>query len=144
MPMRPFRLELQPGESLAIIGAKGSGKSTFCKLFAHQIENKDYIRPIYINEKIINNDDSAVPECSFLVTVESTGYLVPSLTVAENIFLGRQLTGSLGKINWNKIYSESQEILAKLEITDIRFDQEVKELSLIQKNYRNYLPAVFA
>ncbi|MDF5164295.1 ATP-binding cassette domain-containing protein, partial [Vibrio parahaemolyticus] len=42
--------------------------------------------------------------------------LIPELTIAENIYLGREFTGSLGRIQWGKMYDEADKLLKRLNV----------------------------
>ncbi len=129
--MLPIRINLNEGELLAIIGSKGAGKSTFLKVLLNINEDNEYFRKIFINDEQINVKENELQK--FLIDFRATENLIPSLSVAENIFLGRQFTGSLGKINWNKLYFEAGEVLNELGITSINYDTPVKDLTLFQK-----------
>lgn len=132
--MKPYKLDLEDGEVLAIIGAKGSGKSTFCRMLTgNQESTENTFRDIYINENLANSPKSELSKKIYLFTVSCTEYLVPNLTVAENIFLGRQAKSPLSRINWNKLYSEAKDILEEMGISSIKFDDVCNNLSLLQK-----------
>ena len=38
--------------------------------------------------------------------------LIPQLTIAENIFLGREFVNRFGKIDWKTMYAEADKLLA--------------------------------
>ena len=42
--------------------------------------------------------------------------LIPQLTIAENIFLGREFVNRFGKIDWKTMYAEADKLLAKLNL----------------------------
>ncbi|MCL7708190.1 ribose ABC transporter ATP-binding protein RbsA, partial [Enterobacter kobei] len=42
--------------------------------------------------------------------------LIPQLTIAENIFLGREFVNRFGKIDWKQMYAEADKLLAKLNL----------------------------
>jgi branched-chain amino acid transport system ATP-binding protein len=79
-------LELQPGETVAIIGANGAGKSTLLKSLAGLVRNRrDAIK--------FNGDDIGdAPAASIvrrgLALVPEGRRLFPSLTVEENLLIG--------------------------------------------------------
>ena len=79
-------LELQPGETVAIIGANGAGKSTLLKSLAGLVRNRrDAIK--------LNGDDIGdAPAASIvrrgLALVPEGRRLFPSLTVEENLLIG--------------------------------------------------------
>jgi ABC-type sugar transport system ATPase subunit len=56
--------------------------------------------------------------------------LIPELDVAENIFLDRQFTGPLGRIDWNKLYSETAKLLDSLGIREFKPTDKVKSLTV--------------
>ena len=56
--------------------------------------------------------------------------LIPELTVAENIFLDRQMTNAFGAIQWSKLFAETQRLLDELNITDFKPTDKVKDLTV--------------
>lgn len=42
--------------------------------------------------------------------------LIRELTIAENIFLGREITSAFGRIDWPKMYAEADKLLARLKV----------------------------
>lgn len=55
--------------------------------------------------------------------------MIPQLTIAENIFLGREFVNRFGKIDWKKMYAEADLLLAKLNLR-FKSDRLVGELSI--------------
>lgn len=53
----------------------------------------------------------------------------PQLTIAENIFLGREFVNRFGKIDWKKMYAEADVLLARLNLR-FKSDRLVGELSI--------------
>ena len=58
--------------------------------------------------------------------------LVPHLTVAENIFLGREILDRFGFKNMGEMLRQAQEMLKKLGL-DIDADTKVVELTIAQQ-----------
>ena len=56
--------------------------------------------------------------------------LIPELSVAENIFLDRQPTNSLGAIDWRKLNSDTQIVLDELGIRDLKPTDQVKSITV--------------
>ena len=83
--------DLQAGEVHCLIGENGAGKSTLMKILA------GVVRPDAGSIKISGNPHDHLTPGSALALGVSTIYqdadIVTSLTVAENIFLGREVTG---------------------------------------------------
>ena len=58
--------------------------------------------------------------------------LVQHLSVAENLFLGRELVSSLGLIDWRRTHAEARRLLDRLGI-DIPTRAKVSSLSMGQR-----------
>ncbi|WP_225028520.1 sugar ABC transporter ATP-binding protein [Xinfangfangia pollutisoli] len=83
-------LDILPGEVHAIIGENGAGKSTLMKLLS------GYVAPtegqIALAGQQVAFADAVAAEAAGVVLVHQEILLAPDLTVAENLFLGRELT----------------------------------------------------
>ena len=80
-------LSVMPGEVLALVGENGAGKSTLMRLAA------GYARPTEGSVSILGRSlpaDVRVAEEAGVVLVHQEFCLAPHLTVAENIFVGRE------------------------------------------------------
>lgn len=53
----------------------------------------------------------------------------PQLTIAENIFLGREFVNRFGKIDWKTMYAEADKLLAKLNLR-FKSDKLVGNISI--------------
>jgi ABC-type sugar transport system ATPase subunit len=107
-------LKLRKGEVFALVGENGAGKSTIIKILSGFYSND--AGEIRLNgEKVnIRNPKNAID--LGINTIYQETSLVPEITVAENIFLGKQPVSKLGKINWEKMNNESERILKDLSI----------------------------
>lgn len=83
-------LAIRAGEVHAIIGENGAGKSTLMKLLS------GYVQPtaghLLMAGKRVDFADAAAAEAAGVVLVHQEILLAPDLTVAENLFLGRELS----------------------------------------------------
>lgn len=83
-------LDIRAGEVHAIIGENGAGKSTLMKLLS------GYVSPtaghLSLDGQPVEFPDAAAAETAGIVLVHQEILLVPDLTVAENLFLGRELS----------------------------------------------------
>ena len=81
--------DLFAGEIHALLGENGAGKSTFMNILSglYQPTNGD----IYINGQLVSFDDAHAAMQHGIHMVHQHFMLVPVFTVAENIFLGREL-----------------------------------------------------
>lgn len=107
--LKEVSLELNAGETMALVGENGAGKSTLMKILTGvYTKNKG---EIWIDGKLQNiNSPSAAKELG-IGQVYQQAELVPELTVAENIFLGESGFGKKGFIEWNGLFKKAKEIL---------------------------------
>lgn len=106
--------DLMAGEVHVLLGENGAGKSTLMKILSGSIP-RDGGR-IFVNG---NEIDRLNPERSKhlgIGMVYQDLSLVPSLSAAENIFLGRLPKTRLGTVHWRRIWEEGAEHLAKLGV----------------------------
>ena len=75
------------GRVHALVGKNGSGKSTLVKIFAGAI--KPTSGEFYLNDEKLHFNSTADAYEKGIVSVYQEMSLVPGLSVAENIFLGR-------------------------------------------------------
>lgn len=116
------------GKVHALIGKNGSGKSTLLKIFSGAIESTS--GSILLNGEEVKFTDPRDAFSKGIVTVYQELSLVPGLSVAENIFLGRMpMKGMI--IDWKKAYKMADSLLDDLNI-DIQSDELVRNLSVGQ------------
>jgi ribose transport system ATP-binding protein len=123
-------ITLYPGEIHGLLGTNGSGKSTLIKILSgvHQPDS-GCIR--YLGKEVRLENPTAARQKG-VATVFQEFSLVPTLTVAENIFLGRPLRRVGGLLDWKRMRREAADILRKLELT-IDPDRMVGELSVAEQ-----------
>lgn len=111
------QLSLRPGTVHALMGENGAGKSTLMKcLFG--IYKMDAGEVYLDGEKIeVNNPDEAMKHGIAMVHQELQP--VPARSVAENLYLGRFPTKSIGPIKWidhKTMYQETEKWLKELKM----------------------------
>ena len=116
------------GKVNAIVGKNGSGKSTLIKIFAGA--TKPTAGDIFLNEEKLNFNNTAEAYEKGIATVFQEMSLIPGLSVAENIFLGR-LPLKYGVIDWKKTYKKAGDLLQKMKI-NIDPQETVYRLSMWQ------------
>lgn len=128
--LRGVSISLRQGEIHALLGENGSGKSTLIKCLAgvHQPDSGDML----LNGKPIIFGHPMDARAHGVATIFQEFSLVPTLTVAENIFLGRQPRRSTRLIDWETMRAETARVLQPLEI---QLDPEaiVKNLSVAEQ-----------
>ena len=111
------QLSLRPGTVHALMGENGAGKSTLMKcLFG--IYKMDAGEVYLDGEKIeVNNPDEAMKHGIAMVHQELQP--VPARSVAENLYLGRFPTKSIGPIKWidhKTMYQETEKWLKEVKM----------------------------
>jgi D-xylose transport system ATP-binding protein len=108
---------IRRGEIHGICGENGAGKSTLMKILAGVYPWGTYEgEVIYEGRELKLVDRSirqAVEEGIAIVYQELT--LVPSITVGENIYLGKEPV-EYGVINWEKLYANTRQVLGKYHL----------------------------
>ncbi|HLO28459.1 MAG TPA: ATP-binding cassette domain-containing protein [Anaerolineales bacterium] len=108
---------IRRGEIHGICGENGAGKSTLMKILAGVYPWGSYEgQVIYDGQELKLIDRSihqAVQEGIAIVYQELT--LVPSITVGENIYLGKEPV-EYGVINWEKLYADTQRVLEEYHL----------------------------
>ncbi len=108
-------LTLRKGEIHALMGENGAGKSTLIKVLTgvYDYETGD-IKMEGVEGNMINHS-TLEAQSHGIVTVYQEINLCPNLTVAENLFVGRQpMKGPF--IDWRKMNQRSKEIMDHLGI----------------------------
>jgi inositol transport system ATP-binding protein len=126
------QLTLGAGEVHALMGENGAGKSTFMKILVGLL-NPDAGEIIFNGEVLKNTGVNATLK-SGISMIHQELLVIPELTVAQNIFLGREkeITGSsIGLLNDRKISEKARELLTNMSV-DIPADAKMKHLSVAE------------
>ncbi len=124
-------LTLKAGEIHALVGENGSGKSTLAKCLAgvHQPESGELL----YNGEPVEMFHPIDAQAYGVATIYQEFSLVPTLTVAENIFLGRQLSRSKFRgLDWDEMRTRTSAILEQLAI-QIDPQAVVRDLSVAEQ-----------
>lgn len=106
--------KLNKGEIHALMGENGAGKSTFIKVITgvHQPEEGE----IYLNGEKVNFKGTQESKDAGIAAIYQHTIAYPDLSVAENIFIGHELTkGFMNKLDWEKMRQESDQLLKRLK-----------------------------
>ncbi len=110
---------LHAGEIHALVGENGTGKSTLIRILTGA-ERRDH-------GAVLLNGDSVEPRSPVqaqrmgIATVYQEVNLIPDLSVAENILLGREPRGRLGWIQWGAMRRRAEQVIERLGLhVDVR------------------------
>ncbi|MGF6776855.1 rhamnose transport system ATP-binding protein [Paraburkholderia sp. GAS334] len=120
-------LALWPGEVHALLGENGAGKSTLVKILAgvHQPDTGELL----VDGIPRQFATPAEARDAGLAVIYQEPTLFFDLSIAENIFMGRQPVDRLGRIQYDAMHREVRDLLASLGV-DLRADQMVRGLSI--------------
>ncbi|WP_288875378.1 ribose ABC transporter ATP-binding protein RbsA [uncultured Fusobacterium sp.] len=120
-------LNIYKGKVMALLGENGAGKSTLIKVMTgiYQMDSGSlYVGNSKVDFRNINDSQE-----KGIAVIHQELNLIPELTITENIFLGRELTNSFGKIDSNLMKKEARFLLDKLNVKE-SVDTLVKDLTI--------------
>lgn len=123
-------LTLYPGEVHALMGENGAGKSTLIKVLTgvHHAE----AGTVTLDGDAVRFAGPLKAQQAGVSTVYQEVNLCPNLSVAENIFLGRE-PRRLGRIVWSELRRRAREVLSGLDLDiDVRAPLDTLPLALQQ------------
>ena len=101
-----------PGELLSICGENGAGKSTLMKIFCGQ--HTEYEGQILLRGKPVSFSGIKDAEANGVSIIHQELNLVEELSVAANIFLGREVS-NFGFLNSRSMHEQSRKLLERLD-----------------------------
>ncbi|KKP43862.1 MAG: hypothetical protein UR34_C0010G0027 [candidate division WS6 bacterium GW2011_GWC1_33_20] len=110
-----LNFSIEKGDLISVIGSSGSGKSTFLNILGGLDWN--YTGDIIVDGKDIKQYNQNFYRRFIVGTIFQQFYLIPSLTVEENILLPTKFVKSMNKYELNK---RLEYILKETELTDRR------------------------
>jgi simple sugar transport system ATP-binding protein len=120
--LRDVSLDVRAGECHGLVGRNGAGKSTLVGIFS------GLIRP---DRGVVRLGTEAAPSLAdraswqrLVACVYQKSMVVPSLTVAENVFLNRATGNDHGIVNWRAMRSRARQVML-----DWGFDLDVNRLA---------------
>ncbi|NUW06984.1 sugar ABC transporter ATP-binding protein [Streptomyces sp. CAI-21] len=105
--------DLRRGEVHVLLGENGAGKSTLIKMLSGAYRPDS--GTIYAEGREVRIQSAQDAERLGIATIYQEFNLVPDLTVAENIFLGRQ-PRRFGLIDRKKMEADAEELLARVGV----------------------------
>jgi len=106
--------DVQPGEVHALMGENGAGKSTLMKVLGGIYQPDE--GQIIVNEQPVNMTTPLEAKEHGILFIHQELSLATELSVAENIFLGELPRKSFGRVDWTKLYAQTDEILSMLKV----------------------------
>jgi ribose transport system ATP-binding protein len=123
-------LVVQRGEVHVLLGENGAGKSTLMKILSGAI-SKD-AGTIEIDGRTVEIGGPRQAQLLGIRTIYQELTLVPHLSSAENIFLGREPQRFPGVIDWRRMYADAERLLTGLAV-HIDPRRPVRELGIAEQ-----------
>ena len=123
------KLDVKEGEVHALCGENGAGKSTLMKIIAGA---QGYTSGhMYVNDQEVVFHSTKEAEKMGIAMIYQEFNMVPELSVAENMYLGRLPRTQFGSVDWKKLYQDAEEVLTRL---GLKFScrSKVKNLSVAE------------
>lgn len=113
--LRSGTLEVHPGSIHALVGENGAGKSTLVKIVAgvHRRDGGTF----RLQGEDVDFGSTAESKAAGVAVIYQEPTLFPDLSVAENIFMGRQPLKGGRRIDRARMYDESTALFTRLGVT---------------------------
>ncbi|HBE77890.1 MAG TPA: D-xylose ABC transporter ATP-binding protein [Firmicutes bacterium] len=125
--LKKINFSVERGEIHALIGENGAGKTTLMRIIGGiiPVDNGE----LYLNgEKVVFHNPIQAMHAGISIVHQELS-LSPNLSVAQNIYLRREITNSFGFIKHNEMRNEAKKVFDKIGI-NIDPDRMVGQLSV--------------
>ncbi len=136
--LQDVSFQLRAGEVHALLGENGAGKSTLIKVLGGIYIAEE--GEIYIDGKKVEIDGVRAAQSNGIAIIHQELVLVPYMTVAENIFLGRE-HGKGRFVNHESMAREAQALLDQYQM-NINAETLVKDLTIAQQQMVEIVKAI--
>src|ERR1700733_10871020 len=123
-------LHVDHGEVHALLGENGAGKSTLLKILSGA-QTADQGECLLDGHPLDRTDTPLARQRLGLVTIYQEFNLLPFMSVAENLYIGREPTHR-GLIDWKRMRTQARAVLSDLGL-DVDPNLEVRWLSVAQQ-----------
>ena len=123
-------LAVKRGEIHALCGENGAGKSTLMNVLSGVYPHGEYTGDIVYQGEVCKFRDIKDSERKGIVIIHQELALSPYMTIAENVFLGNEVTSARGVIDWDRTQVRAMEILERVGLEGESVDTPVGELGV--------------
>lgn len=133
--------QVKRGEIHALVGENGAGKSTLMKVLSGIYTAGTYEGDIVLDGEKREFHSIKDSEHSGIAIIYQELALCKNMNVAESIFLGEEIRGTSGLIDWNATYQRCAECLGKVNL-DINPETKILSLGVGQQQLVEICKAV--
>jgi len=109
--VREVDFAIRPGEVHALLGENGAGKSTLMKVLSGEVGG--YTGEIHVDGEAVRLAGPVDAQRAGIAMIHQELDLVPALSVAENVFLGREPRTRLGTVDRRRMARETRALLQR-------------------------------
>lgn len=119
-------IAVQEGEIIALLGENGAGKSTLVKMLSGVIQPDG--GQVFVGGEPVQFASARAASRQGIHLVHQELALLPERTVTENIYLGQEIRGRFGLLDWRRMRASATKVLEALG-AEIGADTRVRDLS---------------
>lgn len=110
-------LQVERGEIHALVGENGAGKSTLMNILSGIYPYGSYTGDIIYNKEECRFNALKDSEDKGIVIIHQELALIPTLSIAENMFLGNERKGRVG-INWDETFQQAERHMRRVGLKE--------------------------
>jgi ABC-type multidrug transport system ATPase subunit len=127
--LKDVRFSAEAGEIVGLCGENGSGKSTLVKILGGVLAHGSYSGEILLDGKRVSLSGPLDSQQVGIAVVHQRSMLVPELSVAQNVMLGRE-PRRFGLVDETRLEAEARTLLERFGLAEVLDpSQQVGELS---------------
>lgn len=112
--LRDVDMKIHAGRVNAIVGENGAGKSTLMKIISGVYT--DYTGEVIYRGEPVRFPGPKAAQDRGVVIIHQELNLIPGMSIAENLFLGREPLNSAGLVDYRLMHRTTREILERLHL----------------------------
>lgn len=112
-------IKVRAGECVGLCGENGAGKSTLMKVLSGVYPHGTWDGEILWDGQPLKAQSIRDTEAAGITIIHQELMLVPELSVAENIFMGHELTLPGGRMNYPAMYRRASELMRELKMPEM-------------------------
>ncbi|NWA29709.1 D-xylose ABC transporter ATP-binding protein [Pseudomonas gingeri] len=120
-------IKVKPGECVGLCGENGAGKSTLMKILSAVYPHGTWDGEILWDGQPLTAQSISETEAAGIVIIHQELTLVPDLSVAENIFMGHELTLPGGRMNYPAMIHRAETLMRELKVPDMNVSLPVSQ-----------------
>lgn len=122
-------LKVKPNQIHALVGENGAGKSTLMNVLSGVYPTGTYEGDIVIDGSICKFKNIKESESKGIAIIHQELALIPTLSIAENVFLGNEQTDTGVVISWDKTRTKTIDMMKKVGLNE-HIDTRIKDIGM--------------